>query len=149
MTEDDDNNKGYLYALSKDGTRKWKAKLTKDLASAEDFYAFTPEGKQKFKRAVTKIKGGAPGTPSLSKDGVFYIEYSRCATPTITAVTSSGKVKWVKEWELSATGAISKDGIMYAPVWTDGLLALDQKGETKWRRSGKYFHQLMQHLRLA
>jgi|GEM_PF-4617428 len=148
VTADDDHNKGYLYALGYNGTRKWKAKLSKDnssdpvigpggnifVASGEDFYSFTPEGKQKLKRTVTKIKGGTPGTPVLSKDGVFFIEYSTCAIPTITAVTSNGKVKWVKEWELSADLAINRTGNLYAPVWAGGgLLAINQKGETTWR----------------
>ncbi len=134
---------GNLYALSPDGSEKWRFTTTGDVFSSpaigddttiyvgsrySEFYAIDPDGAKKWKFSTDNA---VHSSPAIGADGTIYIgSYDN----NLYALKPDGTQKWkfsADGWVLSSP-AIGADGTIYVGSHDNSLYALDQDGTEKW-----------------
>ncbi len=153
----DRSSLGFLYAINRNGTLKWKFATGKkaDFSSSPmigsdgaiyfgtgdgNLYAINPDGKLRWKCAV----GHMPCfSPAIGSDGTVYVDSD--GDPNLYAVTSKGALKWTftANGPLTSSATIGADGVIYTSVvqrpdqQTAGLCAISPTGRLKWEFTAK------------
>lgn len=144
-----------LYAVNKDGSRKWMTDPDEIIANSKnllaigpegtiycqstggDLYAVNPDGSLKW-----AIEGGSStfSPPSIGPDGtIYYCIGSMMDTSTdVIALKSNGEEKWVRnlygDWNTDMNiipPAIGPDGTLYI-AGSSHIIALKSDGNIKW-----------------
>lgn len=140
----------FLFALSPDGTEKWKFPMKTSIStwsspaigvdgtiyvgsarsgSGGKIYAINPEGKEKWS---FQAKSDVFPTPAIGEDGTIYIGSG--SVGDFYAIKPDGNLKWMfntgKHIETSA--AIGADGTIYVGSWNNKFYAFTPDGRKKW-----------------
>jgi len=147
-----------LYAISPDGTIKWKTKVGNTFCSAlaigrdgtiytgmwnGKLYAISPDGEKKWEVRIGP--GGVARSLNIDKDGIIYVGTAELwGVAKFAAVYPNGTIKWrinvSDEWGQGFSAPAIYDDTIYVEVWVyygekTYLYAIyKNNGTVKWKR---------------
>lgn len=122
-------------AIGSDGTIYFASShLSTSVQPAAGVYAINPDGSTQWAYGF-QAHPGYPNTPVVGPDGTIYIVFSKGVTiDYLYAFSPNGVLKWVLDQphDFSTAPAIDSRGILYIGSSTEGLIAINPDGTTRF-----------------